>query len=291
MDGKFIIVYISLYMFLIDFVSVVSNRACGFGRQQCDLSEWLPWGNCTTECGGGIQTRRRKMCCNINTPLEYCLATCNLTMRSFTTITTENQPCGRICSPSGLYNFTTNTCICNSGYYGLCCYGKYPRYTRPSNITAAKSTRKYTTNSHRNRTFITHDRQKNVDAISQCIGFPCLHGTCLHTVSGYLCYCEPGFTGKNCHIDEDDCENDPCSYGTCVDEINGYSCNCNVLFHGKNCSRMKLWAVICICVGTFILLSFGCCCLVCCPCCRRQAKNDKNNQVGQVRRQTEAWKI
>lgn len=114
---------ISLYIFLIYFVPVLTNRGCGIGRQQCDLSEWLPWGNCTTECGGGIQTRRKKMCCNINRPLEDCLVTCNLTMRSFTTITTDKQYCGQTCWPSGLFNFTSNKCICNSGYYGLCCDG------------------------------------------------------------------------------------------------------------------------------------------------------------------------
>ncbi|XP_071134216.1 fibropellin-3-like [Mytilus edulis] len=138
-------------------------------------------------------------------------------------------------------------------------------------------------------TFIVNDKQSFVDALSLCKSFPCLHGTCLPAANGYICYCEPGFTGKNCEIDEDDCEREPCSYGTCVDEINGYTCVCNVLFHGKNCSQMNLWAVISFCAGTFILLSFGCCCLVCCPCCRRHLDDEKKNQVGQERRQTEAW--
>ena len=46
----------------------------------------------------------------------------------------------------------------------------------------------------------------------------------------------PGFSGKRCETNIDDCLNDPCINGECIDEINGYKCQCNSGFFGQNCN-------------------------------------------------------
>ena len=33
-----------------------------------------------------------------------------------------------------------------------------------------------------------------------CVRSPCKHGSCINVGNTYWCYCEPGYTGINCHI-------------------------------------------------------------------------------------------
>lgn len=50
------------------------------------------------------------------------------------------------------------------------------------------------------------------------------------------CNCTGGWTGVNCSVDINECENNPClNGGTCTDEINNYMCECPDLFVGRNC--------------------------------------------------------
>ncbi|KAG8225570.1 hypothetical protein J437_LFUL002087 [Ladona fulva] len=47
---------------------------------------------------------------------------------------------------------------------------------------------------------------------------PCLNGAeCIDAINDYSCNCYPGYTGKNCEIDINECESSPCQYGgTCL---------------------------------------------------------------------------
>lgn len=60
-----------------------------------------------------------------------------------------------------------------------------------------------------------------ITAIADCASNPCNNdGTCVETAVGYQCVCQPGFTGPNCEIDEDECVSSPCASGaTCVDKV------------------------------------------------------------------------
>lgn len=38
-------------------------------------------------------------------------------------------------------------------------------------------------------------------------------GNCTDYVGAYGCTCEPGYTGKNCTVDIDECASSPCQHG------------------------------------------------------------------------------
>ncbi|KAI6649066.1 Fibropellin-1-like [Oopsacas minuta] len=68
-------------------------------------------------------------------------------------------------------------------------------------------------------------------------------GVCSNSLvssTGFICTCNPGYTGDNCNMNIDDCEDSPCGdNGMCVDEINAYYCVCNAGFEGTNCEVNK----------------------------------------------------
>lgn len=69
-----------------------------------------------------------------------------------------------------------------------------------------------------------------------CVASPCLNGICSDALDGYSCECQPGYSGKNCEINVDDCLENICTNGaTCEDGVLGYSCLCPILFTGELC--------------------------------------------------------
>ncbi|KAL4219251.1 DNA repair protein Rad9 [Mactra antiquata] len=74
--------------------------------------------------------------------------------------------------------------------------------------------------------------------IDECESSPCQYnGTCIDGINQYTCDCIPGITGDNCEIDIDECHSNPCLHGgQCIDQINGYVCNCSDTgFKGDTC--------------------------------------------------------
>ena len=63
------------------------------------------------------------------------------------------------------------------------------------------------------------------------------NGQCTNEELLFICNCNPGYTGIDCGINIDDCEDENCSSGNgrCIDEINSYHCECAPGFSGTNC--------------------------------------------------------
>lgn len=58
---------------------------------------------------------------------------------------------------------------------------------------------------------------------------------CTDSTSSYRCDCEPGWVGKNCDLDRNDCLPSPCqNAGTCIDQLNGFTCKCRQGFRGES---------------------------------------------------------
>ena len=56
------------------------------------------------------------------------------------------------------------------------------------------------------------------------------------SVDEYRCSCPVGFTGVNCQIEIDYCNNDTCRYnGWCTSDRTGYTCTCLHGFTGMLC--------------------------------------------------------
>ena len=77
--------------------------------------------------------------------------------------------------------------------------------------------------------------------IDDCAGTPCKNNaTCIDMINKYSCDCtDTGFTGTTCEININECVDSPCQNGArCNDTIGDYSCLCSEQYCGKNCQQM-----------------------------------------------------
>ena len=63
------------------------------------------------------------------------------------------------------------------------------------------------------------------------------NGTCIDHHNNYTCQCAPGFIGRNCFLNYDDCASNPCTNGHCVDGIDSFKCVCYNGYNGTTCTE------------------------------------------------------
>lgn len=70
--------------------------------------------------------------------------------------------------------------------------------------------------------------------VDECEAEPCINAhSCQNTVGDYRCKCQPGWSGKDCDVNINDCVGQ-CQHGaTCIDLVNDYHCACQPGFTGK----------------------------------------------------------
>ena len=74
--------------------------------------------------------------------------------------------------------------------------------------------------------------------IDDCASNPCKNGgRCRDGVNTYECFCANGWEGPHCDININECLDDPCVNGTCSDTQGSYDCSCYPGVCGKNCDR------------------------------------------------------
>ena len=71
-------------------------------------------------------------------------------------------------------------------------------------------------------------------AFQDCSG----NGRCTDSIMSFNCDCNPGYTGRQCQIDIDECllvEPECSGHGTCTYGVNSFICDCNEGFTGLMC--------------------------------------------------------
>jgi len=60
-----------------------------------------------------------------------------------------------------------------------------------------------------------------------CVGVVCVHGQCVDGADNFSCECDPGYQGRLCEREIDECRTHPCKNGgTCIDRLNQFVCVC-----------------------------------------------------------------
>ncbi|XP_070532565.1 protein crumbs-like isoform X2 [Ptychodera flava] len=78
--------------------------------------------------------------------------------------------------------------------------------------------------------------------IDECESSPCQNGGyCQDLNNGYECQCTPGWMGTHCEQEIDECLSGPCQNGgSCTDKFNGYECQCTSEYGGVHCSVLLI---------------------------------------------------
>lgn len=79
--------------------------------------------------------------------------------------------------------------------------------------------------------------------IDECYLDPCHYGTCVDGLASFSCHCHAGYTGRLCEININECLSQPCKNGgTCQDRENAYICVCPKGTTGTGSNLIRLVA-------------------------------------------------
>ena len=147
------------------------------------------------------------------------------------------DPCDGVnCGYYGSCNSATGACDCESGYSGTPCTFVDRCSPNPCENYVQCHT---IDNDYRCECLPGYNGKDCDNDIDECVGKDCGHGTCIDEVDGFKCECKAGYvtTTGYCDTDEDNCPGKDCGHGTCKDELDGFRCECDNGYTGAACDE------------------------------------------------------
>ncbi|XP_078036277.1 cell polarity complex component crumbs isoform X2 [Augochlora pura] len=150
----------------------------------------------------------------------------------------SSQPCqnGGTCTDQ----INGYTCNCTKDYMGENCEWEYNACA----LNPCKNNGNCTLLSRSRREFVCKCppgfEGKVCDInVDDCVDVLCPDGKiCVDGIAGYECKCHEGYRDPNCTLIVDHCATKPCNNGTCIDlGEHGFECNCNEGFQGQFCDE------------------------------------------------------
>lgn len=137
---------------------------------------------------------------------------------------------------------TGHICVCADGFYGetssdgSSCASIEVSSTVTTTVTSSGTLSATTT--------ATSSATSTIPPSANCKYRSCSgHGFCISNTTvgtggeSVRCDCNTGFTGSDCEININDCNDQVCNNGTCIDGVGNFTCKCSPGFSGRQCEH------------------------------------------------------
>lgn len=107
---------IAITLFLLNILHNADGLECNI----CDQRNWVQWGSCNQQCGGGFRSRHQEICCPESMDYDTCVHQRCKDIIAYEDIK-QVEPCNTNCYNGGLFN---GSCQCKPGWTGKCCQSR-----------------------------------------------------------------------------------------------------------------------------------------------------------------------
>lgn len=208
-------------------------KKCIF-RSIDNINEELYFCDCTPLYKGVDCDKKKDFCEEFDQPCDNG-ATCtsdDSTMVSILLVINESERDSSSSHPSFLQSYS---CTCPAGVTGKRCDEEIDECAGdPCNGGHCKDMRASYTCDCSGTGFIGDYCDEDVNECEANKNL-CNNGICHNEEGSYHCHCRPGYSGRHCSYNFDECLSSPCkNNGTCIDKINDFECLCPTGFEGNN---------------------------------------------------------